>query len=534
MAARQSERTPGTILADSSQAKKKYGFGGPNGSPITSAPKMSDMWFVEFTGADGLKKEQLSSFARAVSPVSMTPEVSSVDKYGKRVYFPTYMNFSEVSLSFYDKVDGSAFVLIEELYRRYFKNADLKVDAGNIQSTITEINSGRKFSQDAETKGYVKSFEKITIYHWFGSFDRGAPGQFVSPNDIADPRGNAQTGALTSNNDGLVQKIVLVNPLVTTISLSGSDYSDSSLRTVDINFQPENVIISSSVEESVAIPSWMQEGLEYVIDSAETDQSRYVVSRLKENLKYKNQLTQFETENFTDVSGAVSGDTARQQLQELKKLSGTLKVLDESTTATPGERQAAIEKYLEQKNITMPMTAASLNNYTRSDTSNNPYSSDILYPSVAGFPESRLAPGGSDRFTSIDLANLVSNELISSLLNGRKIDMNNITNGVAQGILGNTGIGTLQNMTRTSQSRFGVFGDMVRDSLIKSTRLGTNNQGLKSTTVSTRPISTPTTSQTADFSDKDLDKSGLQFNSSSRTGTQNNINNLKNLTRGTR
>jgi len=74
----------------------------------------------------------------------------------------------------------------------------------------------------------------------------------------------------------------------------------------------------------------------------------------------------------------------------------------------------------------------------------------------------------------------------------------------------------------------------VRDSLIKSTRLGTNNQGLKSTTVSTRPISTPTTSQTADFSDKDLDKSGLQFNSSSRTGTQNNINNLKNLTRGTR
>ena len=94
MAARQSERTPGTILADSSQAKKKYGFGGPNGSPITSAPKMSDMWFVEFTGADGLKKEQLSSFAKSVSPVTIMPEITSVDKYGKRVHFPTYMNFS--------------------------------------------------------------------------------------------------------------------------------------------------------------------------------------------------------------------------------------------------------------------------------------------------------------------------------------------------------------------------------------------------------------------------------------------------------
>lgn len=105
----------------------------------------------------------------------------------------------------------------------------------------------------------------------------------------------------------------------------------------------------------------------------------------------------------------------------------------------------------------------------------NPYSSDILYPNVAGFPDARLANGGTDRFTGIDLANLISNELVTSFLNGRSINLDNITSPIAQGILGgNTGIGRIQTALETSQSKFGVGGDFIRDALLKSTRLGNN------------------------------------------------------------
>lgn len=44
--------TQKTILASSNQATSKYGLAGEHGSPVTSAPKMGDMWFIEFINAD--------------------------------------------------------------------------------------------------------------------------------------------------------------------------------------------------------------------------------------------------------------------------------------------------------------------------------------------------------------------------------------------------------------------------------------------------------------------------------------------------
>ena len=508
------ERKPGTILADSNQARYKAGFGtyGFNSDgtrpAVTKAAKMSDMWFIEFT-KPGDNKANVSEFAKAVSPINVTTESVSVDKYGKRVHIPTYVNFSEVTVQFYDKVDGSGFTFAEEIYKNFFSNAELSADADSIQATITQINSGRKFPSNAEERGFYRSFEKVSIYHFFGNLDAGG--------------------------QGTVQKIDLVNPLVTNISFSGSDYSDSSLRTIDISLQPENVIFGTPTENP-AVPEWMSQGLEYIIQDLNTDNSQFVTEKLREtlNLKFDNQLQGLINKNVTDITGAIDNDnTAKQQLQELKKLSSRLKYLEGDSTSTPGERQEALEAFLEQRRNTMPMKAEALTNFRRSDTSNTPYSSDILYPNVADFPTARTQAGGTDRFTSIDLANLVTNELITSFLNGRSINMDNITNGVARGILGNTGIGTLTNLGRTSQSKFGVAGDFVRDSLIRSTRLGVPAEGLKTTTISSRPVSQPTSS-TPDFGDKDLDKAGLQFNQTSRTNTQNNIQNLKNLTRGIR
>ena len=79
-------------------------------------------------------------------------------------------------------------------------------------------------------------------------------------------------------------------------------------------------------------------------------------------------------------------------------------------------------------------------------------------------------PVGTEQFNSSTMGNLLSQELTSSFFNGRKFDIGNVTNGIAQGIMGNSGIGSLQNLGRTSQSRFGIGGDIVRDSLISSSR----------------------------------------------------------------
>lgn len=508
------ERKSGTILADSNQARYKAGFGtyGFNSDgtrpAVTKAPKMADMWFIEFT-KPGEGKANVSEFAKSVSPINVTTETVTVDKYGKRVHIPTYVNFSEVTVQFYDKVDGSGFTFAEEIYKNFFSNAELSADANSIQATITSRNSGRKLPANAEESGFYRSFEKVSIYHFFGNLDAGG--------------------------QGTVQKIDLINPLVTNISFSGSDYSDGSLRTIDLTMQPENVVFGTPTENP-AVPEWMSQGLEYIIQDLNTDNSQFVTEKLREtlNLKFDKQIQGLVNKNVTDITGAIDNDnTAKQQLQELKKLSSRLKYLEGNSAATPGEKQAALDAFLEQRRKTMPMKAEALNNFKRSETSNVAYSNDILYPNVADFPSARTQAGGNDRFTSVDLANLVTNELITSFLNGRSINMDNITNGVARGILGNTGIGTLTNLGRTSQSKFGIAGDIIRDSLVRSTRLGVPSEGLKTTTISSRPVSQPT-SAISDFGDKNLDKSGIQFDQSTRTSTQNNIQNLKNLTRGIR
>ena len=82
----QNERTDKTILAGSNQATNKYGFAGNSQSAITAAPKMGDMWFVEFIDTITGLSSGMSSFAKTVSPITISTETVTVDKYGKKVH----------------------------------------------------------------------------------------------------------------------------------------------------------------------------------------------------------------------------------------------------------------------------------------------------------------------------------------------------------------------------------------------------------------------------------------------------------------
>jgi hypothetical protein len=115
---------------------------------------------------------------------------------------------------------------------------------------------------------------------------------------------------------------------------------------------------------------------------------------------------------------------------------------------------------------------------------------------------------GSDFYGSRDLASSIRNELVSSFFNGRKIDIGNITRDVTQGILGNSGIGNLTGLSIGSQSRFGIAGDLIRDSLISNSRVSNN----------ARPVGSISTGSTS---------------IAPRDSKQNSIQNIGNLIRRT-
>ena len=217
------------IIRDSSGARQKFGFGGEPGSAISSAPKLTNQWFLEFKTTDGKNAEEYSAYAKSVSPITIQTQTQPIDKYGRRIYVPTRVEFPEVSVSLYDKVDGSTMSFAQELYRRYFKNQDMNVDTGLTNELNSTTNSGRKI---VDADDAFRSFSSVTIYHWFGD----------------------------QKNGGHAQRIVLVNPVITSITFSNSDYAVSEARVIDITLQPENVVFGA-METDAAIPNWMSLGI---------------------------------------------------------------------------------------------------------------------------------------------------------------------------------------------------------------------------------------------------------------------------------
>lgn len=530
-------RTEGTILADSRGARKRFGFGGAPESAITTAPKMADQWFIEFTSTDGTVKD-ISAQAQSVSPITISTTTQAVDRYGRREYVPTRVDFPEVTVTFYDTVDGKTMVFANDIYSTFFKNSDLNVDSGVQPQTIEDINSGRKLPSsnagsqipgESSTFNSVipshKNFDKVTVYHFFGSFDNG---------------------------EGKIQRIVLVNPVVTNMTFSESDYSQSALRTITISLQPENIIFGTPTQPP-AVPQWMQEGLEFILEDLSVDNSDFVTSKLRENLRIKRQINEYamDPDAATAARNAINQQNQQQQLADLQKFYQAMRQAENDRNATDEEKAQAIADFMEARYSMSPVAvrpemtetaerastsdiqyrptdiqsqqaAASelLSNimsqqaseqmearrlkYSRGQfygntfepsteipesfvNNSNSFTSGTLIPSLNQSPQlpgsNIAATVGGDFYSSTDLANSLRNELVTAFFNGRSIDLSNVTREVTQGILGNSGIGALSGLQIGSKSKFGVAGDILRDSLINRTRISNNSRPVTSSTI---------------------------------------------------
>jgi hypothetical protein len=225
----------GRILEGYKGASHKFGWTAP-GQPVTLTPKLSDMWFVDFHFADGKNQDRYSALANYVSEPSINVSSQALNQYGKRIHISTAVDFGPVNISFYDTVDGAMFLFASIIYDTYFKNNSLSTANADLDSTIVDINSGLKMRSKAN--GELKehnTFRKVSIYHFFG------------PNDAAN-----------GGQSGFVQRIDLVNPLVTGISFDSHSYSNVAARNITFSFQPENVVYSELIED-VPTPTWIKQ-----------------------------------------------------------------------------------------------------------------------------------------------------------------------------------------------------------------------------------------------------------------------------------
>jgi hypothetical protein len=225
----------GNILNGVNGAAGKFGLRSNHGDKLTAVPKFADQWFIEFhmDGADSRASEEYASKVRSVSDISINTTYNTIDQYGKRIHVPTRVDFPEVTMQLYDVVDGKTFMLMRRAYEANFKNNSLNTDS-DLDSAIRESNSGLKFTNHSQQQNHF--FRKVVVYHFYGAAEEG---------------------------NGFIQKIELINPVVSNISFSGSDYSSTDLRTVDVTLAPENVVIREAVS-SATWPDWMRLGLEYL------------------------------------------------------------------------------------------------------------------------------------------------------------------------------------------------------------------------------------------------------------------------------
>ena len=527
------------VIRDSSNARKRFGFDGVG--PITTAPKFGDMWYVEFHSVDSAFPGQSlpnNRFVKSVGGISIATSTVPIDRYGKRVYVPTRVDFGEVSISMYDTINGDTFQLMNGIYNRFFKNGAIPTDTANIEKSLADINQGRKFPELG--KSFHQSFEKVVIFHFFGNLD-GEPKQTDFTGTVHDQVGT-----------GKIQKITLVNPLVTSINFSPSDYADSTLKMIDFNLQPENVTFETVTDE-IAFPRWMTDGQPYILESLVSQSSmRDTEAGTNEwNNKLNDLLEQFKKE----PSGVNEAKNEPQELPFWSRNTTTSSLANQTA-----ESEALINKQ-KQDELTALYNATQMNNLSTLgrkdgidigqqfsseqlegfssvlDAQNeiaeaefeeaksrhqfieavptdsrfsDPFVPETKYPQVADFANlGNTYDGGTGSYGASNLGGAIKNELVNAFFNGRSINWGNIRNSAAQGIIGNSGIGSLQNLSKTKQSKFGILGDLVRD--------GINNSSRKSGgQVQTTTVPSNGTSSTA----------------TANNNAQSSINVLKNLTRG--
>jgi hypothetical protein len=491
------------VLSDSANAKHRFGFAGEFGSPIKSAPKLSDLWFIEFKTVSGGRTydtSRISALAKAVSPISINTATMPIDAYGKRIYIPTRVDFPEVGITMYDTVDGKMFDMAASIYDKFFKNQDAEVTGENAEQVLTDSHAyGRKIP-DGKHEYYHQHFEKITIYHFFGNLAQQGPGNR-----------SANAGA------GSVQKIELINPLVTNITFSPSDYSSTDLRTMDFSCQPENIIIGSP--DSVLFPDWMTLGMDYMLDelsprgshkSAALYPDKFADGPRNEYSRFKKKSRADGTEEWVDAQGNkrtnVFGDDEHKREQseslidplriENQKDKDTNRKLRElmtlynATISHPGEaaNNEALAEAL-KRNIGV-IDAARANRFSKESSKTyidegnpfeTPYSTTYTNPDIptfGGIGDSNPPKNQYPQYTT-DLGTSMIQELIGSFFGKRKFDVGNITGAIVNKIIGNDGKSGTKN----------ILGSVLTDGMISSKK-----SSYVTTTKANKPIKSETPS----------------------------------------
>tara|TARA_R110000851_G_scaffold68105_4_gene153258 strand:- start:2351 stop:3979 length:1629 start_codon:yes stop_codon:yes gene_type:complete len=502
------------VLADSANAKHRFGFAGEFGSAIKSAPKLSDLWFIEFTPVSGGSKtdtSRISALAKSVSPITIATATMPIDAYGKRIYIPTRVDFPEVGITMYDTVDGKMFDIAESIYSKFFKNQDAKFTGANAEQVLTDSHAyGRKIPDPSKHEYYHQHFEKITIYHFFGSLDAGYKGSIHSDTtNLYGARAHAEQG---SKRTGYVQKIELVNPLVTNITFSPSDYSVTDLRTMDFSCQPENIIIGSP--DSVLFPDWMTLGMDYMLDELSPQMQRKNLDEIYKPPKFKfgdeekelgKKSREDGTEEYVDSLGNkrenVFGD-GKSKRDQAKSLTDPLRIEDQKDQDTNRKinelmtlYNAQVQNPNEQGNEALAaalksrigvIDAARANKFSKEssktyrDTFNqrdSQYEGTYTNPDIPGFGgigNSNPPKNQYPQYTT-DLGTSMIQELIGSFFGKRKFDTNNITGAIVNTIISGGG--------NTSNRR--ISGTTTTDSMTNS------NRGAYATTVeANKPIVT--------------------------------------------
>jgi hypothetical protein len=441
---RQNVKKGKRILADSSNAKWRFGYHGAPGTPIKSSPKLSDLWFIEYKTVSGNKGTTLdiSGLAKSVSHISVMTSTMPVDQYGKRIYVPTRVDFPEVTISMYDTVDGRMFRMAEDIYSKFFKNQDAKFTSANAEEVLTSSHMhGRKIPDDKHNY-YHQHFEKITVYHFFGNLDKAGPGNR-----------SANAGA------GTIQKIDLINPLVTNFTFSSSDYSISELRTVDMSIQPENIIISNEAEAN--FPDWMTLGMDYMLREL-TSTNKHIPeiypdpfeyeygAGFKANLFKKTSskdrgpdiIEDFEEDRINKKSQEERDLTneGRDAKEEVRKLNNLMKLWNIANENPDSENIEELTKEL--KDSIGAIDIARRNRYMKSTPPSvddnqifaTPYEATYENPDVAGFGDrfgnSNPAVDSLPSYSQLDLGSSMINELVSSFFGKRSFSVSNVNNSL--------------------------------------------------------------------------------------------------------
>jgi hypothetical protein len=518
------------ILYDSANAKWRFGYEPAHGYKLgDNAPKNSDLWFLEYTTVTNDAKNDLSNvsvLAKSVSPISIQTSSMPVDQYGKRVYIPTRVDFPEVALTMYDDISGKMFDFVEHIYSKFFMNNDAgaQISGANAESVLTEVGRHGRKIPDGKHNYYHQHFEKITIYHFFGNLEQTVDSDFVM---IAGKR------FPTSHNkgQGTLQKIELINPLVTSIQFSGSDYSTTELRTVDLSLQPENIIMGKPDE--VHFPAWMTWGMSYMMDTlAPLDNKRrfetYPATGDPEQYLFDNNLSPEDLKKQQARKEEQDSKDTQRKLQELSKLYNaglkTVGDMDEFYMFQSEEGNEAMRTAL--ANRIGVINAAQANKWTKqpqktfvddfNKRGESTFESTYLNPDVPSFGEIGSSNPPINKYTPYEASidDSMVQELVGAAFGRRDFNLNNIVGNAITGNLKDT----MRGIANNALANNALFS--TANSAINSIANGLKIDGSSLTESPTRPIKRPLMTGTTEkaFRDFPLEENVNLINTGNHSG----------------